>query len=944
MTIDKRPFLQILAVCLIYFVVGRLSLFLAIPPGFAAAVWPPSGIALAAVLILGNRVWLGVLLGSFLTNLFPSLDLTSSTTIIKSSLIAMSIGGGAALQAVVGAALVRPYVYKQGLSKPDVILKFMALGGFVGCLINSTWSVGLLWLCGALPSSNLIFSWGTWWVGDSIGVFLFAPLVLTLFSASPQFSLRRKLSVSLPLLLTFIAVVSMFFYSRRAEHHRIRAEFNHHSENVVMAMTGKLESYSRALNAIESFFASSQVVDRAEFRVFVDRLMPFYPGVYALTWNPRVTGNRRGEFEREMQKEIAGYQIKQLDSRKKMVRSPEKLEYFPVVYIEPLKKNEVVLGYDPFSEQRRIEAMTRSRDTGAPVATGVITLIQDSIEFNGIIIYFPLYKSASRNITQEKRRSNLTGFVAGVFKLNEMLSASISNAPTAGMRISIHDMSDTKSAADGGSLIWKMDGARVGDILRDQKGKRLYDQEFPIEFAGRQWNARFQVSDDYLVANRPWHSWIILAGGLMFTSLLGIILLVLTGRTSDIEDLVMKRTTELKTANENLADARDRALLATKAKAEFLANMSHEIRTPLNGIIGMAELLDETKLDGEQKKFVSIIKESGGGLLAIINDILDLSKIEAGKLQIDTVDFDLKNVVKARVEVLGGAARQKGLSLTTSFDPKIPDFVRGDPGRIGQILLNLIGNAIKFTSVGGVTVQVGVSQKSPVSMLLFKVSDTGPGVPADMTEKLFQPFTQADGSTARKFGGTGLGLSICKRLVELMGGEIGVDSGNGGGATFWFTIPFSPVEHKVQAQVEKISPEITPAANVHPLENVKILVAEDNLTNQVLVRMQLERMGFGVEIVNNGAEAVDALGSGRYDLVLMDCQMPGVDGFDATRKIREIEKTTGKHATIIALTANAMKEDKDRCLDAGMDDYLSKPIKKDRLQEKINEWLAKGRL
>ncbi|HEY9871155.1 MAG TPA: response regulator [Candidatus Obscuribacterales bacterium] len=529
---------------------------------------------------------------------------------------------------------------------------------------------------------------------------------------------------------------------------------------------------------------------------------------------------------------------------------------------------------------------------------------------------------------------------------------------------------------------------------------------------------------------------------------------------------------ELKSLADTLVRARDEALQSSRLKSEFLANMSHEIRTPLNAVISMSDLLVQTELSQEQSELAEIIRSSGRALLDIINDILDFSKIEAGKVCLEIEDFELVSVVEDTAELVAEKARQKRLSLMSFVSPELPCLLRGDPGRLRQILLNLADNAVKFTEQGHVMVSASLQfKKGSTVVVRFAVTDTGIGIPEDSIARLFQPFTQADGSVTRKYGGTGLGLSIAKSLVELMGGEIGLQSKRGIGTTFWFTVPLEAVpavepvpsadlgearillvgspptgseiireycrSWRISCDVAGTAREAltqlsrmaatgkpyhiaiierdTPDANgfdigqqihCHPglsdtrtilmssylekgdgekalrsgfsayltrpvrqsrlfncIANIMgkssgpaadkaavipapeaptrtrlVLVAEDNQVNQKVAALLLKDLGFVAHIVANGREAVEAASRTRYALILMDCQMPEMDGYEATRLIRKAESLTGVHTPIIALTAHAVEGDREKCLTAGMDDYVSKPVSKAKLKESLERW------
>ena len=438
-------------------------------------------------------------------------------------------------------------------------------------------------------------------------------------------------------------------------------------------------------------------------------------------------------------------------------------------------------------------------------------------------------------------------------------------------------------------------------------------------------------------------------------------------------DRLQERVSELESSNKTLQEASGNAAreieAANLAKDEFLATMSHEIRTPLNGIIPLLDVLRGTSLDPAQKDYVSTAYQSSRHLLRIIDDILDYSKVKAGKVELECVGINLRELLDSVVRLMRPAAEKKGLTLNYEISQEVRLAMRGDPVRLRQVLTNLVGNAIKFTSRGGVSIAVRRdSDYKEESELTFSVTDTGIGISPKAQEKLFQPFSQADASTTRHFGGTGLGLSICRQLVELMGGRVQVDSSLGKGSTFRFSVLLRKTPGDIaMAGLSSIAPErrtpATPAATEVATEMVPpsegpvqqadasalqgtVLIAEDNPINLHVLTRLLEDLGLRCAVARNGQLALKALekASHAIDLVLMDCMMPEMDGYSATRAWREVEerKKGGARKPIIAVTANAMMNDRGKCLDAGMDDYLSKPIDREVLREKLTQWLPEA--
>lgn len=503
----------------------------------------------------------------------------------------------------------------------------------------------------------------------------------------------------------------------------------------------------------------------------------------------------------------------------------------------------------------------------------------------------------------------IIGIPAGAERL-EIYYEAVNMALTKNFRFSYklegYDQHWFEAGADTGATYTNLRAGTYRFRVRVANSSSVEEIELPIEVAALYWETwPFRIALAIGLC--------LLAGGVFLWRHRAIL-----RRNTELAQRVRERTIELETAIQMAKEA-------ANSKSDFLATMSHEIRTPLNGVIGMLSLLEATGLDAEQKAMVRTVHSSGESLMAIVNDILDFSKLEVGKIALEFIAFDLRQLVEETTALFRPVIEQKGLTLTVAIDAAVPQAVLGDPVRLRQVISNLVSNAVKFTSAGGVRVEVWWANES----VRFSVSDTGPGIPKEHLPRLFEMFSQADASMTRRFGGTGLGLSICLRLVEAMAGKIEVNSIPGQGTDFILTIPLP----------RAVQPAAAKAA--HPTDTgsivgLRVLIAEDNATNAHITRRMLERVGCQVAHVNDGEQAVQAGISGNVDLILMDCQMPVLDGYSAARQLRSLGVVT----PIIACTANALSEDRERCAEAGMNDYLTKPFRCEDLEEVLLRWVA----
>ena len=558
-----------------YWATGRLALLLAMPPGYATAIWPPAGLAFAAILLCGVRVWPGIVLGSFLANVWTAFDTTTLVSLFTSLALPTSLGLGTALQALVGVWLVRRVVgFPTALDQGRKVAAFLLLGGPVSCLIGATWGVTSLLAGGLIPWPTGLVHWWTWWVGDTIGTLVVIPLLLVWTAAPHQVWRRRQGIVVLPLGVAFVLVVIFFVHARAVEQTRMQLDFTRWAHTLADTLRQSLDGYLDALHAIESFYASAPEVRRHEFRTFVQRLFARYPGMQALSWDRRVSDGERSAYEAAMRQESSpGFQITEQNAQGQLVRAAARPEYVAVTYIEPSTGNKSALGYDVASAPDRLVALHGARDTSAPRATGRLRLVQETRQQFGLLIFLPLYGTGLPPDTVEARRQHLRGYVTGVFRVGAMMEAALRTFERENLGLLLEDA----LAPVGERLLYSRHWGGPERSLREAEREyaaRLHWRG-TVEMAGRRWVLQVAPTRAYLTEHRSWYVWSILTCGVLFVGLLGAFLLVLTGRAVRTEQLVAERMTANAASEREIAERTRMAAALLESEARYRALFEH---------------------------------------------------------------------------------------------------------------------------------------------------------------------------------------------------------------------------------------------------------------------------------------------------------------------------------------------------------------------------------
>lgn len=873
-------------IVVIYFLLGLIGTFFRIEPGFASAVWPGAGAAVALVLYFGRAVTLPLFIGALGANLYSSgvsLELITISDLLWNAVRAV----GAVLQALLSYYLLKKFCdLPLNFNSAGPLLKVLTLTSPVACLVSASIGVLSLYLQGIIPIDIVDFVWFTWWVGDSVGVLFFFPLFAILFSAHYIKPIKNSKIVAFVSFVLLTSVCLTFTYSKEIYKRNLAIKFSEITEKKIYELEILKRQIESNLFALATIFRSGISPTIDEFQLIAASLNDGVIPYRAIAWLDVLDVEEKELWlTKQSQRGLTNAKIKIIDES----RLHSKI--FPIGLTAPYANNSLAIGIDLASHPVAGDTVFDAIEAQGIRATPPIRLAQQSDKETGNVIYYPVFSDHD---------NRLIGIAEIVIEVDKSLERLLLNTKASeSYNFTIFDL-NLKSSAYA-----------TGVVQNHNPNHQLhFSESYEIEWFGRKWSVTFESTDSFENTKKDWLSWLTLIVGFIIAALGIAFTLILVGFNDQLKHQVKSKTTQL-------AAVIDKLEKADQVKNEFIANMSHEIRTPLNVVLTTLQLLKQSKQEIKEKELIDSALSSGRTLLTIINDILDISKLEAGKLEIENTEFDLSKLIQDTINEQATIAESKGLDLVVGSMQTISGVWYGDPTRIKQILINLISNSVKFTDSGKVEVLASKYKRG----LLLEVTDTGIGMTEQQTEKLFERFVQADSSTTRRFGGTGLGLAIVSQLIYLMKGNIEVSSELEKGSKFTVKLPLK------HSPTKKIEQPVDKELNMPDLSGKTILLAEDNKVNQMVFKAITAPSNANLLIAENGKEAISLLENNRPEIIFMDIQMPIMDGEQACMLIRE----TNKQIPIIALTANVLEKDVARYLEEGFDSHLAKPIELNKL-------------
>jgi signal transduction histidine kinase/CheY-like chemotaxis protein len=882
-----------------HFLLVKLSSIFTLPFGYASIVWPVTGVILGMYFLFGRWILIGALLSSLLT-VYQDSQLSLIPPYLTATWALISISQFVFTKYLV----VRVCKLPININKPINTIKFLFLTGpFTSFIFSFIFFVGM-WFTLDLKIETLMYISAVKWIGEFFGIVFLTPIFLFLYKNEFVRRTRQGTAAILTSLFSYILISSLFLVVSNIDYKEKRQDFINTTDPFIEQFNITQTKIKHHLKSLDGLFQASTFVDKNEFKQFTKKISNINTKIRALAWLPYVTHEQRAKFEQALKDEnIANSKIRQLTSTG-ISTALEQKSYIPIFYIEPMEENIAAIGLDVSTHPVVSESVMKAIHNKNYAISPLLSLAQQQDNLSGIIVYYPIY------IKNEIGVEQFTGLVEVIFEIDVLLS-------------------DIYKQLGEGNFTYQLSYDDNNNLFKQESHHEdsIFTYSFDITMFDKNGSLTFDSTTEFEYKLINWAHLSIMVVGLIIGVVCVMFVFFIVSFNSNLTRKVTESTAELLKKNDELE-------AANQAKNLFLANISHEYRTPLNAIMGFTEIAKRETTDEVAKQYLAKIDNASDILLNIVNDVLDLTKMQAGEMALESIAFQPSAVTTSVVEMFNSKAKEKSISLTCDFAPSYDLWVQGDELRFKQIIINLLNNAIKFTDNGGVSIWGEcIDNDDRTRTLLLKVIDTGIGIKLEDQERLFSSFAQAESATTRKYGGTGLGLSIVKQLCGLMGGDIQLTSDVAKGSEF--TVKLN-LPKSVPLSKESRAGQQLGSSKTGAIKDMNVLVVEDNKINQTIVQKQLVSLGARCDLADDGQQALNYLKHNTPDLILMDIQMPVMDGFTASTKIKQDLRL--QHIPIVILSASVGKEDRDKASSLGIVDFIYKPFKQADLFKALSKY------